>query len=203
MKIFRIKVLLTMIILGICVSNNYGLKAADLPCDDPYKIATVPHPWGASVPCQVSFQYCCETFNDTIHVSIGAIWVEDISGCSIEQLVEIQYTAYLPYFLAHVLEMCGHPIPSCEDTTAPRDTIILLSVLECHTTLISDNSNPNFDTTGGYGYWPCDMRPIECKHIVTICRREDGDSQFNTTGMPKDIIDPSNVCGHTKQGTPL
>lgn len=44
MKIFRIKVLLTMIILGICVSNNYGLKAADLPCDDPYKIATVPHP---------------------------------------------------------------------------------------------------------------------------------------------------------------
>jgi hypothetical protein len=64
----------------------FSVKAQS-SCDQAYSIATVPHPWGPTVPCQVSFKYCCdmvidETTGDLIpQIDIGDIWFYNLGGC--------------------------------------------------------------------------------------------------------------------------
>ena len=176
-KIFLLFGLLTFMF------SNVDVKAQGT-CPPNYDTATVPHFWG-DPRCLVSFEYCCypeygedDAGNPTVvsaTVSIGKIWIPDMTYCSIEMITEIHYQGHIPYLVGNILEMCGVTIPECDENCCliipcpDVFTVKRLSVLHC-TALIHSYDMFGTGPEGGYGFVDCGKGPIPCDMTMTICK---------------------------------
>ncbi len=171
-----------LISLGLLLMPNYTANALCPPgYDGPYWME-VEHPFGSIGSCNVQFEYCISV-NETTgmwEVHIGEVRIPNQSGCSIEQLLEIDYLVYVNYFVGLVLkeqlQQGNIDIIPCRKGT---DEILTVVVNEC---MSEAHYDPDLSEPGkgGYVFRPCGKLPTGfCLLPATVCKDDSGNVIVN------------------------
>jgi hypothetical protein len=197
------------------IPGSYG------PNDDPnvpfigVNTMTVPHPFGGGMgsgrfDCPVTFEYCYKIGKDgSPLIYIGEIRVANTDSCGMEQIAEIQYSAYIPFFIEHVLDKKEQELKDlgmkeysrCGDGTT--NTVVFVGFLSCHTGLIYDPNMTSQNGPGGYAFKDCGSSKTTCPIELQVCwieyKDENGELQriLKTEGMPNGFYEkPCNEYKH-------
>lgn len=158
-------------------------------------VAIIKHPY-AGPECKVVATVCCSTdvaTGEIFYSILGDLIV--IGDCSYEQIVEVRYEYYAPYFAIEAYKFCERDtaglIPHC--STGTFFTIHNVGTVLCAT--LSFGCRDLFPNSAQYvGYIVCDNTiPEECRRTLRYCKDNNGNLQI--------IAEPpytGGLCGYTK-----